>query len=300
MKTFRALVRREFWEHRSLWLTPFLVAALILLGVAVQGEWQSVTAPPPPPGALRGAPPAVFGVLNLEALFFIAAGIVAVAYLMDCLYAERRDRSILFWRSLPVSDRATVLAKFFVATVAVPALFYGVAFGTTALALEWELLRGSSILAWSEWLRLQGVLLYTTVATVLWYAPYAAYLMVVSAWARRSVFAWAVTPPLLVALVERVVFGTTYVGRIVQRGFNELYRLAFRVNQQVNFALGDVLQPMRGSMGGPGGGRGPRPGPELHFDPTELLASPALWLGLAAAALLLAAAIRLRQRDRDA
>jgi hypothetical protein len=124
--------------------------------------------------------------------------------------------------------------------------------------------------------------------------------MLVSAWARRSVFAWAVTPPLLVALIERVVFGTTYVGRVVQRGFNELYRLAFRINQQVNFTLGDVLQPMRG--GGPGvpGGRGPRPGPEMRFDPTELLRSPELWLGLAAAGLLLWAAIRLRQRGRDA
>lgn len=305
MKTFRMLVQREFWEHRTLWLTPLLVAGLILMGVAVQGEWHNLgrsIAPGAGAGAGNAPPPALFGVLNLEALFFVAAGLVAVAYLMDCLYAERRDRSILFWRSLPVSDRATVLAKFFVATIAVPVLFYLAAVGTSAMALQWEKLRDAAApMAWADWLQLQGLLLYTTVATVLWYAPYAAYLMLVSAWARRSVFAWAVTPPLLVALIERVVFGTTYVGRIVQRGFNELYRLAFRINQQVNFTLGDVLQPMRGGgPGGPGGGRGSRPGPDLHFDPTELLLSPQLWLGLVAAGLLLWAAIALRQRDRDA
>ena len=227
MKTFRMLVQREFWEHRTLWITPLLVAALILMGVAVQGEWHNIGRSVAPGGGGSPQPPALFGVLNLEALFFVAAGLVAAAYLMDCLYAERRDRSILFWRSLPVSDRATVLAKFFVATIAVPALFYLAAVATSALALQWEKLRDASApMDWGDWLQLQGLLLYTTIATVLWYAPYAAYLMLVSAWARRSVFAWAVTPPLLVALIERVVFGTTYVGRIVQRGFNELYRLA--------------------------------------------------------------------------
>lgn len=297
MKIFLTLVRREFWEHRVLWFTPLPIAALILLGIAVQGEWRDIIGRSAAPAVAAGLPPpAVFGVLNLEALFFVTGAIVAAAYLMDCLYAERRDRSILFWRSLPVSDRATVLAKFAVATVAVPVLFYLAAVGTSAVALQWVRLHDASVsMQWGEWLQLQGLLLYATVASMLWYAPYAAYLMLVSAWARRSVLAWAVTPPLLVALIERVVFGTTYVGRIVQRGFNELYRLAFRINQQVNFTLGDVLQPMRG-----GPGRGPRPGPDLHFDPTGLLLSPQLWLGLVVAAILLWAAVRLRQRDRDA
>ena len=57
----------------------------------------------------------------------IAALFVCFGYLVDCLYAERKDRSILFWRSLPVSDRDTVLAKFFVATIATPLLVWAVA-----------------------------------------------------------------------------------------------------------------------------------------------------------------------------
>jgi hypothetical protein len=153
--------------------------------------------------------------------------------------------------------------------------------------------------------------LYSVVATVLWYAPYAAYLMLISAWARRSTFAWAVAPPVLAALIERVVFDTNNIGRLVQRGFNELYRLAFRINQQIEFTLGDVLQPIRrggrqgggpGGPGGPGGGRGPGGDQafDARFDPTDLLASPQLWLGLVAAVLMIWAAIALRRRSRDA
>jgi hypothetical protein len=118
------------------------------------------------------------------------------------------------------------------------------------------------------------------------------------------VLAWAVTPPLLAALLERVLFDTTVIGRVVQRGFNELYRLAFRINQEVNITLGDMLQPMRrgGGGGGGGGGRGPGgvPGTGLRFDPTELLASWQLWMGLAVAALMLWGAVTLRRRSREA
>lgn len=314
MKTFWMLIRREFWEHRTLWVTPLIVAALILAGVTAQDEWQAVVRREPPRGeAAAQLQPFAVGVLNLDALFFVAAALVAVAYLMDCLYAERRDRSILFWRSLPVSDTSVVLAKFTVATVCVPLIFYLAAVITSLLAGQILRLRGDIAAMglgtpgddWLAVLRLQALALYGVAATVLWYTPYAAYLMLVSAWARRSVLAWAVTPPLLAALIERVLFDTSLIGRVVQRGFNELYRLAFRINQEVNVTLGDMLQPMRrgGGPGGPGGlgGRGGgAPGMGLRFDPTELLASWQLWLGLAVAALLLWAAIALRRRSREA
>ena len=309
MKTFWMLIRREFWEHRMLWATPPVVAVLILIGVAAQDEWHAVMRQSlERPDSLAATQPQVFAVLNLDALFFVAAALVAVGYLMDCLYAERRDRSILFWRSLPVSDSAVVLAKFTVATVCVPLLFYVAAVVTSLLSGQLLRLRGNLLAVglgsaagdWLEVLRLQALVLYGVVATVLWYAPYAAYLMLVSAWARRSVLAWAVTPPLLAALIEHVLFDTTVIGRVVQRGFNELYRLAFRINQEVNVTLGDMLQPMR--RGGPGGGHGPggAPGMDLRFDPTALLASQQLWLGLAAAALMLWGAIALRRRSREA
>ncbi len=314
MKTFWMLIRREFWEHRTLWFTPLLVAALILIGVVAQDEWRAIVPRDLPRGGGGGGAqlqPYALGVLNLDALFFVAAALVAVAYLMDCLYAERRDRSILFWRSLPVSDSAVVLAKFTVATVCVPLIFFAAAVVTSLLAGQILRIRGDVAAMgfgspgndWLEVLRLQALVLYGVVATVLWYAPYAAYLMLVSAWARRAVLAWAVTPPLLAALIERVLFDTSVIGRVVQRGFNELYRLAFRINQEVNVTLGDMLQPMRrggGPGGGPGGGRGGGPGMDLRFDPTELLASWQLWTGLAVAVLMLWGAIALRRRSREA
>jgi ABC-2 type transport system permease protein len=314
MKTFWMLIQREFWEHRTLWVTPLIVAVLILAGVSAQDEWRAVVRRDlPRPDNLSLPQPQLLGVLNLDALFFVAAALVAVAYLMDCLYAERRDRSILFWRSLPVSDGAVVLAKFTVATVCVPLIFYAAAVVTSLIAGQILRFRGELAALgsgspggdWLEVLRLQALVLYGVGATVLWYTPYAAYLMLVSAWARRSVLAWAVTPPLLAALIERVLFDTSVIGRVVQRGFNEVYRLAFRINQEVNVTLGDMLQPMRrggGPGGGGGGGRGPggAPGLDLRVDPSELLASPQLWLGLAVAALLLWGAVMLRRRSREA
>jgi ABC-2 type transport system permease protein len=64
-------------------------------------------------------------VLNMSqmlwvAVLYVAAAIVGAFIALDCLYAERKDRSILFWKSLPVSDGLTVLSKFLVIVAVAP------------------------------------------------------------------------------------------------------------------------------------------------------------------------------------
>jgi hypothetical protein len=191
-----------------------------------------------------------------------------------------------------------VLSKVSVGLLLVPLGFFLCAALTSLLGSVLLRLHGSNLVlamtSWSfgDWLYTQGVIFYGMLATMLWYAPYGAYLLLVSAWARRSVYAWAFIPPILLAVLERLLLGTHYIGQVVQRGFGEVLGLAFRLSRQLDVAIGEMMvRPPRG--GGMGRGGGPR------FDPTDLLTSPQLWLGLVAAALMVWAAIALRRRGED-
>ncbi len=113
----RTLIRREFWEHRALWMAPLSVAALLLIGAIIgKVSFDSSLA------ALPEQRRALFGVFMAYAAIpqFITLGIITWMYAGDCLYTERKDRSILFWKSMPVSDTLTVLSKLLVVMVIVP------------------------------------------------------------------------------------------------------------------------------------------------------------------------------------
>lgn len=266
MRTFRMLVRRELWEHRMLWITPAIIAGLLLLGVSafgvVHGGYTRIDAV-----VEGGAAPLtadVFGMVTLAMSlpFYLAAITLAIIYLADCLYAERRDRSILFWKSLPVSDRETVLAKLFTGLVLVPAGCFVAAMLTglgasAALAARAGLGLVGGVPVWdtAAWLHAKGLELYALIVLVLWYAPHASYLLLASAWAKRSVYAWAIIPPVLLAMLERTVFGTHHVWGLIRRS--------------------------------------------PSFDPATLLSSAQLWIGLALAALMVWAAITLRRRATE-
>ncbi len=295
MKVLAMQMRREIWEHRSLWIAPLLIAVLLLVGVATLGRIQFYEGPARPATATA---PFELMLLGWGVPFYLAAGIVVAVYLLDCLYGERRDRSILFWRSMPVSDTETVLAKLLVGLVVVPYATFLLSALTSVLASvilavrHHVLVNGQVAPLWNTlmWVRMQLVMLYGLTVLLLWYAPYAAYLMLASAWARRSPYAWAFVPPVLLAVCENMVFGTNYLGRIVERGFSQVLRLAFNLNLQFAYSVGESLplagNAARGAVRPTGGGA------------TDLLASPQLWLGLVVAALMIALAIRLR-RYRD-
>lgn len=297
MKSWQVQIQREFWEHRSLWMAPLSIAAVMLLAVLLVGHVQLDL-----DGAGRDGetPPPLFVLMQLgwSVPFYVTAAILATVYLLDCLYGERRDRSIVFWRSLPVSDAKTVICKLLVALVMVPLGTAALEIVTSVLASGVLIVRNHGALVngpmelWNsaQWLRVQGIMLYGLIASVLWYAPYAAYLLLVSVWAKRAPYAWAFVPPVLLALIERMLFGTHYIGSVVQRGFGELMRLAFHVNQEIAFNLGDVLMPSRGA-----GARMMMRPPT----PTDLLLSPPLWLGLVAALAMTLLAIRLRRYRAD-
>src|SRR6202022_4720113 len=116
--------------------------------------------------------------------------IVAVFYCLDALHGERRDRSILFWKSLPVSDRTTVLSKAAIPLVVLPLFGFALSVATQVILLLWStvVLMGSGVSPapwWAElrFIEMLVVLLYGISAFTLWHAPMYAWLLLVSGWA---------------------------------------------------------------------------------------------------------------------
>src|SRR5450631_3633944 len=129
-------IRRELWENRSIYIAPLAVAAVTLFGflIATIGRAMSV-----PSLAQRRAvleEPYTFASLMLMGTTLV----VAVFYCLDALHGERRDRSILFWKSLPVSDLTTVLSKASIPLVVVPLLTFAI-----TVVTQWIMVVMSSV-----------------------------------------------------------------------------------------------------------------------------------------------------------
>jgi ABC-2 type transport system permease protein len=267
-------VRRELWENRSIYIAPLAVAGVALFGFslgAIAGIWEK-------PLRLNPAQP--------QAPFDMAAGlmmltgiVVSVFYCLDALHGERRDRSILFWKSLPVSDATTVLAKASIPLVILPLLTVAI-----TLAMQWLMLLLSSavVLAsglsvatlWTKlsFLRMSLLLLYHVLtAHALWPAPIYCWLLLVSGWPRRATFLWAALPLVAIAGVEQIAFHT--------------WHFAAMVGSRLIGAAPTVASTSPGMF---------PTHPMTHMAPGSFLSSPGLWIGLAIAAAFLAAAVRLR------
>jgi ABC-2 type transport system permease protein len=206
--------------------------------------------------------------------------LVSVFYSIDALHSERRDRSILFWKSMPVSDLTTVLAKATIPFVVVPVIATAVAIGLQAimLALSLPVLAAAGLSVgrfWSELSPFQmwGLMAYHIMtAHALWPAPVYAWLILVSGWARRAALLWAALPVIAIAGVEMLVFRSSH--------FAALIGARLIGSAQTAAANGPELFPTS---------------PMTHITPLHLLMSSGFWGGLLVSAMFLAAAVRLRR-----
>jgi len=206
--------------------------------------------------------------------------IVGVFYCLDALYGERRDRSILFWKSMPVSDLTSVLSKATIPQVILPMIAcvlvvvvqVAILLITSAILLAHGMSPASTwtyIPFFQNWL----VFFYGMIALSLWLAPIYAWLLLVSAVVRRAAFLWAVLPWFVIGVFERITFGTSYFGHFVQ------YRL---------FGFAPGAFDFRGRQY-------PSIDTLAQLTPGRYLASPGLWLGLLVAAVFIIGAIRMRR-----
>ncbi len=309
MNTMKTLVRRELWEHRAITLAPIafgalfvlvnLLAALGVIKIQIDAGDVDLT------GLISSLDGRKAGALIQLGLAMVAISLNTVMvfvtsfYLLDCLYAERKDRSILFWKSLPVSDTRIVGSKMLTAAVAVPLVTLAVfmlasvsMYVITGLTARFA---GSSVILAAGPAALVEVTLahaYALAVQTLWYLPIFGWLLLVSAWSRRAVLLWAVLPPVAVNLVERIVFGTSHFANLLRERLVGVYPLAFNEDtgqQELAWQYEDQVAHV-----------------DMHFsegllgliEPGRLLASPGLWGGIAVGALFFAAAVWMR-RYRD-
>jgi ABC-2 type transport system permease protein len=271
-------VRRELWENRSIYIAPLVVAAVVLFGflistIGMPGRRRAVLMlAPEQQRATIGMP------YHIAAMMLIfTALIVGVFYCLDALHGERRDRSILFWKSLPVSDRTIVLSKASIPLVVLPLFIFAIIVTTQFIMLLWSsavlMPSGLAATTWTRFNLFQQslILLYSLIVLGLWHAPIYGWLLLVSGWARRATFLWAVLPFLAISALEKIAFSSSHFASMLKYRF-----MGFAVEAFAFDAHGTI-----GSL--------------AQLTPGRFLSTPGLWIGLVLAAIFLAAAVRLRR-----
>ena len=274
-------VRRELWENRSIYVVPLIVAAVQVFGFAISTiglaeRRRSVLLLDP--AHQRAAIEQPYDLVAMMMIFILF--IVGVFYCLDALHGERRDRSILFWKSLPVSDLNTVLSKVTIPLVVLPLIAFAIVV-CVQLIMVMEtgvvlIFHGMSpattwghVPMFQNWL----VLLYGLVAIALWHAPIYGWLLLVSGWARRATFLWAVLPFIVIEIFEKITFGTSYFGSLIRDRLMGFAPHAFGFHGQGHPTIDSLVQ----------------------LTPGRYLSSLGLWIGLVVAVGLIAAAVRLRR-----
>lgn len=297
-----ALIKRELWEHRAIYVTPAAIAVIVTLGVLATLMFAS--------GFAKELDLAIFGAQNIAGdaerraaltgmfvgtswVFLVALMFLTVFYSLDSLYAERKDKSILFWRSMPATDAETVISKLLTAAIVIPAVtavaIWITHFINLIIASLWVSTKGgdAGLLIWGSVPLLDNWLaaLIVVVASGLWMSPFIAWFLFVSTWAKRMPILMAFMPPIILGLLEWIVFRSRYfLTAIGDRGdmtplFHSLSLERFFEEEQwrdgvENISLLD------------------------HMDPVGFVTDPGFWTGLLVCGILTTAAIYVR-RYRD-
>lgn len=222
-----ALIKRELWEHRSLYLTPAVIALLMSLGT-ITGQATFSAFDQAVDLALLGGgnlgdnerATAITAIMSGVSVFFvIGMWFLTIFYSLDALYTERKDRSILFWRSIPCTDFETVLSKILTALFVIPLLTFGFVVVTHLIVLVissiWISFQGADAghMIWSSAPLLDNWLatLVFLIAVPLWSSPFIGWFLFISAFTKRGPFMMAVLPLLILPMLEKILFGSTIV-----------------------------------------------------------------------------------------
>ena len=298
-----ALLQRELWEHRSIYVVPIVVAILMTLAsltgqVSIDGmehvDMGIVGASNMPDNARAVVLSGIM--IGLSTTFVFAMWILTIFYVLDSLYAERKDRSILFWRSVPSTDFETVLSKLLTAMLVIPLVTFAMIVVTHLAVLlitsVWVGARGGSgmYLIWGSvpFIDNWAATLIFVLVLPLWLSPFIGWFLFVSAFTKRSPFLTAFLPIVVLPLLEKMIFNSAvfaeafFIRSIKMPLFMDLGTMERLFDEGDHFAsLGDAKLSLLGLM-----------------DFSGFLANPGLWLGLIVCGLFTAAAIYVR-RYRD-
>ena len=303
IRHYLALIKRELWEHRAIFVTPIAIASIVTLGtlmaLMLAGEFR------------QELDLAIFGAQNVVGeverrafltaffggtswLFLLGLGILSIFYALDSLYAERKDKSILFWRSLPVTDAETVLSKLLTAAFVIPAVAIAGIIVTHLVNLVimsiWIASKGGSagVLVWGSvpffdnWM----ATILVIYASAIWMSPFLGWFLFVSAWTKRSPFMVAFLPLVLIPLIEGIFLRSSHFAEAVWgRGAQiPLFQAGIDVEgffDEDNIQLSEEMISLL-----------------AHIDLGRFFSSIDTWIGIIVCGLLTTAAIYVR-RYRD-
>ncbi len=315
MNTYKWLLKREFWEHKGgfFWapavvgaiMTLFLAISMVIgIGVSknhgfqINGEQVTNLSHVVDAGERAQIVSAIsHGYVGTAAPLFMVMAFVVFFFCLGSLFDERKDRSVLFWKSLPVSDMETVLSKVAMALVGAPLLT--IAFGIvvsvlslliicTGAALTGLNVFGPVLASPATWTAPFELLALVPLYAV-WALPTVGWLLMVSAWSRSKVFLWAVGAPLLTG--------------VLLAWFNAMFNFGWNVKWfwQHIVARG-LLSVVPGSWFGFVDSAG---GMQMHnnqinfgdlvLESYKTLASPNAWIGAVVGVAFIYVAIRLRR-----
>ncbi|USX24929.1 hypothetical protein NHH73_20240 [Oxalobacteraceae bacterium OTU3CINTB1] len=315
MKTMKWLIKREMWEHKGMLVwAPAVIAALVAVLALVAASFDkniSING--------DGSPSQILSVtlegkvrtqvvetmaqayMASSAPVLLVLGVLVFFYCLGALHDERRDRSLLFWKSLPVSDAMTVLSKVLLAAVVAPLITLGIGFVLSLLILLIGafllLTHGTNVFGellvtpdlYLTPLRMLGLLpLY-----VMWALPTVGWLLMVSSMARSKVFLWAVGTPLVTALLLLWAEKAMHIG-IDSAWFvsNIVCRLLLSVVPGAWLLFDDARVLTEGV---------PHrlPVPQIFGESWATLGNANVWIGVAAGAAMIAVAIWMRRRREE-
>ncbi|MGH8379068.1 MAG: hypothetical protein ACRER7_08930, partial [Gammaproteobacteria bacterium] len=290
------------------WIVPIVIGCLAILGTLYGGgalivaahqgmiNIQSNLLGPDRAEAARAF------VIGSAGIFNVAMLLMVWFYLMDSLYGDRKDRSILFWKSLPLSDSKLVLSKLFTGMVTAPALMlliviiaeiiigilFVIAAGIAGVnLLSVALQPGTIILAWIT-------LAFALIVQSIWLLPFYGWFLLCSAWAKKLVLAWTVLIPLGFIAAEGIVFRTHYIAHAIFGHIGRMFTMlmsgrysidnvsigsSIGINEHAHFADHGTLMTL-GSVG-------------------RMFALPEMWIGVGIGIIFVLGAIWLRRNRSE-
>lgn len=303
LKPYVALGKRELWEHRSFWIVQLVIVGIAILltlyasGMLVYAHYNGYLDTAEYTARLGTDGARIFKniIIASAAPFNIALVALVCFYLIDTLNADRRDRSILFWRSLPVSDTATVLSKLFTAMLTAPAIMLamfigfqiinGVILGIANLAIGVNpFVLFHPVAALLAFLTLAWAL----IAQSLWLLPFYGWFMLCSAWAKRNAWGWVILIPLGIVVLEAIVLRSSVFAHLIGHHIAGLLDLMVgKGGFVIHGSTSDATMPVHGG----------------HFmslgSVTGFMLQPEMWLGVVIGAVFVAGATWLRHNRNE-
>lgn len=260
MKQLPVLIKREFWEHRGVFLilpavvTAVFISLLLILLIGLYSNSMSINVDAEYESSnetrqlqiedsslmdVFGAKFAELAVMpeevreeRLDKLFvgvsviwFGILWVVVFFYLLGSLYDDRRDRSILFWKSMPVSDALTVGSKLAAGLILAPLIYLGfVVVAHMAIAILATIVAsGQDVAVWDTlWVSANFVsrwigFIVLFVFTMFWCLPFFGWVVFVSSWAKSAPLAWVIGIPIVLMLLEATLFNTRFISEFARQ-----------------------------------------------------------------------------------